>query len=183
MNTFLVENRQKQGLDKYLPSHGLAVYHCDTLGSNEWQQGSADKHFQIALLQADGRQDLENKVNRGNSGDLFKPQDGVAVSDTTNPTSRHWDETDSGLKISDILQDGDDLVFTMGEPVSPREIFIESSPDIAIPDNDETGVKDTIVVDGAGVIESMKMYLEVLHGWSGDLHVELFAPSGESVVV
>ena len=38
---------------------GLAVYHCDILGSNELQQGTATQHYQCALLQADGRRDLE----------------------------------------------------------------------------------------------------------------------------
>lgn len=35
---FIIENRTQQGLDTYLPDSGLAVYHCDTLGSNEWQE-------------------------------------------------------------------------------------------------------------------------------------------------
>ena len=57
---FLVENRTRAGLDQHLPSSGLAVYHCDTHGSNELQLGSSDRHYQCALLQADGRHDLEN---------------------------------------------------------------------------------------------------------------------------
>ena len=61
----LVENRSKMGLDRALPASGLAVYHCDILGSNEWQEGSADRHYQCALLQADGHRDLENNVNQG----------------------------------------------------------------------------------------------------------------------
>lgn len=36
---FLIENRTRMGLDSHLPSSGLAIYHCDTLGSNEWQKG------------------------------------------------------------------------------------------------------------------------------------------------
>ena len=36
------------------PSSGLAVYHCDIFGSNELQQGTAENHYQCALLQADG---------------------------------------------------------------------------------------------------------------------------------
>ncbi|HET7771771.1 MAG TPA: M6 family metalloprotease domain-containing protein, partial [Chloroflexota bacterium] len=33
--SFIIENRSKLGLDQHLPSSGLAVYHCDTRGSNE----------------------------------------------------------------------------------------------------------------------------------------------------
>ena len=59
------------GLDRGLPASGLAVYHCDILGSNELQQGTAAKHYQCALLQADGRRDLELNANRGDGDDLF----------------------------------------------------------------------------------------------------------------
>ena len=52
---FLVENRSKMGLDRALPASGLAVYHCDIFGSNELQQGTATRHYQCALLQADGQ--------------------------------------------------------------------------------------------------------------------------------
>ncbi|HEX6211486.1 MAG TPA: M6 family metalloprotease domain-containing protein, partial [Methylomirabilota bacterium] len=62
---FIVENRSKLGLDQFLPSSGLAVYHCDTLGSNELQEGSAARHYQCALLQADGHLDLEHNANQG----------------------------------------------------------------------------------------------------------------------
>lgn len=71
--SFVIENRNgKQGSLNYpLPSKGLAIYHCDTWGSNEWQNGTADKHYQVALLQADGKRDLERNKNRGDAGDMF----------------------------------------------------------------------------------------------------------------
>ena len=180
---FLVENRQKQGLDQYLPSHGLAVYHCDTLGSNEWQQGTTNKHYQVALLQADGRLDLENKTNRGDANDLFKPQSGLILSDMSTPDSRQWDDTDSGFKISDIEQAGADISFISGEPISPKKLSFESSPDKAIPDNNDEGIEDTITVDSIGVIDSMTMQLSIDHGWAGDVVVELFSPEGKNIVI
>ena len=51
---FMIENRSRMGLDTHLPASGLAIYHCDTLGSNEWQDGTRNRHYQCALLQADG---------------------------------------------------------------------------------------------------------------------------------
>ena len=82
---FLVENRSRIGLDRGLPASGLAVYHCDTLGSNELQQGTAAKHYQCALLQADGRRDLELDANQGDGDDLFGAIQGVALSATSTP--------------------------------------------------------------------------------------------------
>ena len=92
---FVVENRSKLGLDEYLPSSGLAVYHCDILGSNEFQEGTAQRHYQCALLQADGNRDLERNVNQGDGTDLFAAIAGVAVSNATTPSSRLWDGADS----------------------------------------------------------------------------------------
>ena len=62
---FLLENRDKFGLDQHLPANGLAIYHCDTEGSNERQGGTAKQHYQCSLLQADGRLDLEHNANQG----------------------------------------------------------------------------------------------------------------------
>ena len=82
---FLVENRTRIGLDRAAPASGLAVYHCDTLGSNEFQQGTANKHYQCALLQADGRRDLEDNLNQGDGADLFAPLAGMVLSSASRP--------------------------------------------------------------------------------------------------
>ena len=94
---FIVENRSKMDLDRGLPASGLAIYHCDILGSNERQQGTAANHYQCALLQADGRRDLEMNVNQGDGSDLFGVIGGVAVSADSATNSREWDGRDSGL--------------------------------------------------------------------------------------
>jgi len=111
---FVIENRFRKGLDCYLPASGLAVYHCDTGGSNEWQQGTPQFHYQCALLQADGHRDLECNVNRGDEGDLFGKVSGVALSRNTNPSSRRWDGSDSEMVISDISEPGDVISFEFG---------------------------------------------------------------------
>ena len=77
---------RKKGLDKHLPSSGLAVYHCDIEGSNEWQAGSPNYHYQCALLQADGHRDMEANLNRGDEGDLFGKTEGLTLSRKSNPS-------------------------------------------------------------------------------------------------
>lgn len=109
---FIIENRFRSGLDSYLPSSGLAVYHCDTNGSNEWQEGSPTRHYQCALSQADGRNDLErDPYNRGDAGDLFGKVEGVAMDYGSNPSTRRWDQSDSEMILADISESGEMIKF------------------------------------------------------------------------
>ena len=63
----LLENRQKKGRDAALPGHGLAVWHIDdTQSSNDNPLA-----YKVALVQADGRRDLELLKNSGDAGDVF----------------------------------------------------------------------------------------------------------------
>ena len=117
---FLVENRSKMDLDRGLPASGLAVYHCDILGSNELQEGSSAKHYQCALIQADGHRDLEMNVNQGDGSDLYGQTQGVALSAESSPHSREWDGRDSNLIISDISAPGAAITFVSGQAARTR---------------------------------------------------------------
>nr|VFK40041.1 MAG: M6 family metalloprotease domain-containing protein [Candidatus Kentron sp. TC] len=196
---FLIENRTKTGIDRYCPSSGLAVYHCDTRGSNEYQDGTADKHYECALIQADGRRDLEtNYYNRGDSTDLFKEKPGVVLSHDTNPHSREWSGVDSGLKISNIGAPGDAIGFRVDDPQDPDEPIVdpdpptgggesgaitkESSPFAHIPDSNPEGVTDTIVIAKDAKITSFEVEIDITHTWIGDLEVELITPHGTTTL-
>jgi M6 family metalloprotease-like protein len=110
---FLLENRSRLGLDGALASSGLAILHCDTLGSNEWQGNSTSHHYQCRLLQADALESLERNENSGDEGDLFRLRDGDVLHADTTPGTRWWDGSDSGLRIRDISADGDEISFTV----------------------------------------------------------------------
>jgi len=84
------------------------------MGSNEWQGGSATKHYQCGLLQADGHLDLETNQNMGDEMDLFQETAAVAVSHFTQPSSNLWDGSESGLVISNISAPGETITFLVG---------------------------------------------------------------------
>ena len=67
---FRASQSNKYFIIEHLPSEGMGVYHCDINGSNEWQDGTASRHYQIALLQAVGRFDQELNGPSDNT-DLF----------------------------------------------------------------------------------------------------------------
>jgi subtilisin-like proprotein convertase family protein len=180
---FIVENRTRLGLDSHLPSSGLAVLHCDTLGSNEWEDGTRNRHYQCALLQADGHLDLENNRNVGDEGDLFKEEASVVLSNTTTPSSREWDGTDSGLLISAVTAPSQTIDFSAGTSTSPDNVCAETSPNLLIPDNDPTGISSGLSIAANGEITSVSVSVEIIHSWSNDLRVSLHSPAGTRVVL
>lgn len=180
---FIVENRAKLGLDTHLPSSGLAVYHCDTLGSNEFQAGSAQKHYQCALLQADGRTDLERNVNQGDGDDLFSVSGGVVVSHDTSPSSRLWSGADSGLVIANVSGPGPSISFRVGAAAPVPSFHAEDTTRRPIPDNQPAGVTGAIAVAQAGIVRQLSVALDIAHTYIGDLRVKLTGPGGRSATL
>ncbi|QTA80688.1 Peptidase, M6-like [Desulfonema limicola] len=188
---FLVENRSRMELDSHLPASGLAVYHCDTLGSNEWPQSSPDRHYQCSLLQADGYFSLENNLNSGDRFDLFDQSSGVVLSYDTIPSTRAWDGTDSGLNILDISGSGETISFKTGNAGEQGEnrisntpmIFREVKPDLLIPDDDPNGLFSFITIDISGKVKDILITLDISHAFIGDLEVTLRTPSGDKILL
>jgi hypothetical protein len=111
---FIIENRFRSGRDQALPGSGLAIWHVDELGSNENQSMTPYSHYECSLVQADGKFDLE----RGEAGsyygeaeDLYYAGGNTYFGKSTNPNSRWWDGTPSGLDISKISVSGASMTF------------------------------------------------------------------------
>lgn len=82
----LIENRQPTGRDEEMSGGGLLIFHIDENRPHQKSEGypnmpkesherdwpGNDKHYRIALLQADGMYDLEKGVNNGDAGDFFR---------------------------------------------------------------------------------------------------------------
>lgn len=182
---FLIENRCRMGLDAYLPSSGLAVYHCDTLGSNEWQGGSATQHYQCGLMQADGHLDLELNRNYGDEGDFFASVSGVALSHATTPSSLSWDGADSGFFLRDVSAPGEIIRFSVGEPVVAQGTMASASvtADMLIPDNLPGGIHSPLRLEAVGRVKTIQVGVEIIHPYIGDLQVELESPTGKRVML
>jgi immune inhibitor A len=100
---FLLECRQQTGFDVSLPGAGLLLWHIDdTVPTNSnWA------HPKVALLQADGRRDLESARNRGDNGD---PYPGIAqntsFTSATNPNSMSYAGADTHVSLTNISPSG-----------------------------------------------------------------------------
>jgi len=107
---FIIEGRFKAGRDSdALKKTGLAIWHVDELGDQNYQQMTSTRHYECSLEQADGRFDLEHGHNNGDDGDLFVGT--KEFSSTTTPNSKWWNGHPSGLRIFDIVCGSDSISF------------------------------------------------------------------------
>lgn len=100
---FLLENRQRTGFDAQLPGDGLLIWHID-----EGQSGNTDEnHYKVALMQADGNRDLEQKRGRGDAGDPYPGTSGnTSFTANSNPNSKSYMSQDTCVSISNISPSG-----------------------------------------------------------------------------
>ncbi|RJR17999.1 MAG: M6 family metalloprotease domain-containing protein [Nitrospiraceae bacterium] len=119
---FLVENRQPVGYDRGLEQWlgggfgGLAIWHIDEntisnkistnfVNSSECYPGGpscAAGHYGVALMQADGKWDLEKNINRGNRTDLWYLGNASIFDAESVPDSHLYDGTPGNVSVTDI---------------------------------------------------------------------------------
>jgi immune inhibitor A len=96
---FLVENRQQVGYDASMPGQGLLVWHIDDAVSTNRDES----HYKVALMQADGRRDLETNTNRGDAGDAFPGSAGnTSFTDTSTPNSKSYAGSSTCVAVTSI---------------------------------------------------------------------------------
>ena len=110
---FLIENRQKTGFDYHINGDGLLVYHVDEIrsyGANAWSGGPVNNdelHKLVDIEEADGSNDLDNQINRGDSGDPFPGQsDNRTFNQYSNPSSNRYDNSVTNISLENISSSG-----------------------------------------------------------------------------
>jgi M6 family metalloprotease-like protein len=129
----LIENREPTGFESTLPQGGLAIWHIDESrpsnddegypGQRGWPEN--DRHYRVALLQADGYYDLEQPWgNRGDAWDLFHGADVSELSMLTSPNTDAYQGGKvilTGNRIHDVSEAGESMSFTFSvEPPTNR---------------------------------------------------------------
>ena len=101
---FLVENRQQTGaFDASMPGSGLLIWHIDENQTNNRD----DNHYWVALMQADGRRDMELNHNRGDAGDAFPGTSGNAnFTATSTPNSKSYANAPTCVAVTGISASG-----------------------------------------------------------------------------
>lgn len=100
---FLLENRQKAAFDRQLPGEGLLIWHID-----DAVPGNTDEvHPKVALVQSDGRSDLENGNNRGDTGDPYPGSSNITeFSDMSAPSSKAYSGQETCVIVENISEPG-----------------------------------------------------------------------------
>ncbi len=181
---FLIENRRRTGRDAALPDEGLAIWHVDEDGDNSHEHMTGAKHYELSLEQADGLFQLERLRNQmGDGNDLFAGA-GARFGDGTVPSSRWWNGTASNLTIDQVTAAGASMTFRclLSDTVAPPHTLNPVSiPNRPIPDNNPSGISDTIAISDALTISSIKVAVDITHTYRGDLRVSLITPWGVTI--
>lgn len=115
---FLLENRQQTGWDKYIPGHGMLVWHVD-YNSSVWNANTVNNsatHQYVDIEEADNTQTEDSR-----DGDAFPGTAGVtSFTDDTGPSMRTWSGQGLGLPITDITEQSGSVIFNVagGLPLS-----------------------------------------------------------------
>jgi M6 family metalloprotease-like protein len=99
---FLLENRQKQAWDAYIPSSGMLVYHVDE--NMDWSNNCLNcnpSHRGFYIKQAGGGAN-SNRTNRTN--DPYPSSNNTAFSDTSVPDSKSWAGNNTAKPVTQITQ-------------------------------------------------------------------------------
>jgi len=112
---FLVSNRQKVGFDsRFVGDGGLLIWHIDedVINANLFSNTVNDdeNHKGVDLEEADGLNNLDNLVNRGDAGDFYPGStNNTAFNDTSNPNSRDYSGVTTKVEVINISLSGDPM--------------------------------------------------------------------------
>lgn len=111
---FVIESRTRTGRNESLPDDGLMIWHVDIAGNNSANEMTEASHFFVSLEQADGLFALENNVDHGSYGDLYKAEYKTTFSDATVPDAHWWDGSASGIYLHSVSAVGSSMTFELG---------------------------------------------------------------------
>lgn len=123
---FLVSNRQPVGSDRWVyGGGGITIWHVNQDVTRTGQQGNTggttgtanQRPHGLALVEADGLNQLLNGVNRGDAGDAFPGSTGnVTFSNTSTPSSRGSSGVANNVQVTGIPANpanGNPMIVTM----------------------------------------------------------------------
>ncbi len=110
---FLIENRQQDGWDKYIPGHGMLLWHID-FDQLKWDQNIVNNnryHQHVDIVEAIGRTGESSITLAGYS---FPGTTGkTSITRDTNPALADWNGTGIDMPITDITENEGLITFNL----------------------------------------------------------------------
>ncbi len=110
---FLLENRQPDGWDKYLPGHGLLVWHID-FNQSVWDNNAVNNtptHMRVELEKADGPVKYDDYQNPITDGWSFPGLSGnTSFTNTTIPSMKTWNGKNIDMPVTGITESDDGTI-------------------------------------------------------------------------
>lgn len=109
---FLLENRVREGSDRFVPGEGLLIYHVD---DTKLDNVDGPSNYRVRLIQADGLDELGTaNGGYGDPEDFFPgPLNKTSLTESTTPSSRTLNGLDSGIRITNIAFVNDTISFDL----------------------------------------------------------------------
>lgn len=108
---FILENRQKEGWDKYLLGHGMLIWHID-YNQSVWDRNVVNNtptHQYVDIEEADN-----TRTTMSIPGDAFPGTKKVtSFTDTTSPSMKTWNNSPVNKPITNITEENGIIKFTI----------------------------------------------------------------------
>ncbi|MHA1731968.1 MAG: M6 family metalloprotease domain-containing protein [Promethearchaeota archaeon] len=180
---FLLENREKQGYDQFLPGSGLLIWHVDDAESTNEE----DEHRWVDLEEADGNGELDSYGGaEGESTDPWTDESQGFTPDSV-PNSDAYDGVPSGWKVTGFSKPGSSMTATISKFHENDAGVEEISAPQCVNESHAVSINVTATNFGTGAISSVSLEVNVYsHDYSPATRVysEGFAlgtlPAGEN---
>ena len=105
---YILENRQQQGYDEFIPGHGMLVWHID-FDEDSWTGNDANiisTHQRVDIVEADGMPTEESRA-----GDPFPGTAHItSFTDNSYPSMKDWSGNALNLPITEISEDENGII-------------------------------------------------------------------------
>ncbi len=126
---FLLENRQQKGWDKYLPGHGMLIWHIDFNQKvfDDNVVNNTSSHQYVEIEKANG---VKSSTNDAVLAGWAWPGTSGATSftDNTSPSMKTWKGSSLGLPITAIAERGGVVTFDVAGGKSPIDAPFAHTP-------------------------------------------------------
>ncbi len=124
---FLLENRQQEGWDTYIPGHGMLIWHVDYNESvwNRNQVNNTSSHQYVDIEEADGTQSESSQAGDAFPGTAHK----TSFTAQTNPAMKTWSNQAVNFPITNIAENDGLITFdVLGGAEAPEIPVATAAP-------------------------------------------------------